>query len=136
MRALTFSESGLQTTIQDELLSISDVRFRAGAQFFHTFGKHTINLGATFEPKTKLNSQLIIIETQSEDSIPIYVNGWELPMVWGVGASYNWDNRLTVAFDFERQCMASALYNGLPGYMNGMQDRNRYALGVEYSLWT
>lgn len=132
MRALTFDESGLQTTIQDELLSISDVRFRYGAQFFHTWGKHTVNLGAIFENKTKLNSELIVIETQSDDSIPIFVNGWQLPMVWGVGASYNWANRLTVAFDFERQCMASALYNGLPGKENGLQDRNRYALGVEY----
>lgn len=132
MRALTFDESGLQTTIQDELLSISDVRFRYGAQFFHTWGKHTINLGAIFENKTKLNSELIVIETQSDDSIPLFVNGWQLPMVWGVGASYNWANRLTVAFDFERQCMASALYNGLPGKENGLQDRNRYALGVEY----
>lgn len=132
MRALTFDESGLQTTIQDELLSISDVRFRYGAQFFHTWGKHTVNLGAIFENKTKLNSELVVIETQSDDSIPIFVNGWQLPMVWGVGASYNWANRLTVAFDFERQCMASALYNGLPGKENGLQDRNRYALGVEY----
>ncbi len=114
------------------MLSISDVRFRYGAQFFHTWGKHTINLGAIFENKTKLNSELIVIETQSDDSIPLFVNGWQLPMVWGVGASYNWANRLTVAFDFERQCMASALYNGLPGKENGLQDRNRYALGVEY----
>ena len=55
-------------------------------------------------------------------------------MVWGVGGSYNWDNRLTVAFDYERQCMASALYNGLPGNdpLNGLQDRSRYAFGVEY----
>ena len=53
-------------------------------------------------------------------------------MVWGVGASYNWDNRLTLAFDYERQCMASALYNGDVGSASGLQDRNRYAFGAEY----
>lgn len=134
MRSLYFTESGLKTTIQDEILSVSNVRFRAGAQFFHTWGKHSVNIGAIYENKMKLHSELIAIETQSNDSIPIFVNGWELPRVWGIGASYNWANRLTVAIDFERQCMASALYNGLPGNdpENGLQDRNRYAFGAEY----
>lgn len=132
MRTLDFKETGLNPTIQDEILSISDVRLRYGAQFFHTFGEHSFTLGAIYENKMKLNSQFILIETQTSDSIPIFKEGWDLPMVCGVGASYNWDNRLTLGFDFERQCMASALYNGLPGKDTGLQDRNRYAFGVEY----
>lgn len=132
MRMVSFTESGLQTTVQDEMLSVSNVRFRAGAQFFHTFDNHAFNVGAIFENKMKLNSELIVIETQSDDSIPIFVDGWQLPMVWGVGASYTWDNRLTVAFDYEHQYMASALYNGAPGSVSGLQDRSRFAGGVEY----
>ncbi len=132
MRSLTFVESGLNPTIQDEILSVSSVRLRYGAQFFHTWGAHSIDVGAIFESKMKLNSELVLIETQSEDSIPIYKDGWQLPMVWGVGASYNWANRLTIGFDFERQHMASALYNGAEGRWSGLQDKNRYAFGVEY----
>jgi opacity protein-like surface antigen len=132
MRTLTFAESGLNTTIQDEILSVSDVRLRYGAQFFHTFGDHTFNIGAIYENKMKLNSALIVIETQTEDSIPIYMDGWQLPMVWGVGLSYNWAKRLTIGVDYERQCMADALYNGAPGRESGLQDRNRLAFGVEY----
>ena len=132
MRMVSFTESGLQTTVQDEMLSVSNVRFRAGAQFFHTFDKHAFNVGAIFENKMKLHSELIVIETQSDDSIPIFVDGWQLPMVWGVGASYTWDNRLTVAFDYEHQYMASALYNGAPGSVSGLKDRSRFAGGVEY----
>ena len=132
LRAVTFTESGLNTTIQDELLSVSNVRFRYGAQFFHTFGDHSFNVGAIFENKMKLNSKLILIETQTEDSIPIYEGGWQLPMVWGVGASYNWAHRLTVGFDFERQYMADALYNGAAGSMSGLRNRSRYAFGAEY----
>ncbi len=132
MRTLVFEETGLNPTIQDEILSVSSVRFRAGAQFFHTWGNHTINTGAIFESKMRLNSALILIETQTDDSIPIYQEGWQLPMVWGVGASYNWANRLTVAFDFERQCMASALFNGYEGRRSGLRDKSRYSLGVEY----
>ena len=132
MRTLSFVEAGLQPTIQSELLHVSSVRVRAGAQFFHTWGDHTINLGAVFEPKLKLNSDLILIETQSLDSIPMYKDGWELPMVYGVGASYNWANRLTIAFDYEYQYMATAMYNGLPGIFSGLQDKSRYAIGAEY----
>ena len=132
IRSLTFVESGLNPTIQDEILSVSSVRLRYGAQFFHTWGAHSIDVGAIFESKMKLNSELVLIETQSEDSIPIYKDGWQLPMVWGVGASYNWANRLTIGFDFERQHMASALYNGAEGRWSGLQDKNRYAFGVEY----
>ena len=134
LRALTFEESNLNSTLQDELLTVSSVRLRYGAQFFHTWGDHTVNVGAIFEHKMNLHSNLIVIETQTADSIPVYEGNFEVPMVWGVGVSYNWAHRLTLAFDFERQCMASALYNGRPGSdpINGLQDHNRYAFGVEY----
>lgn len=132
MRTLTFDESGLNPTIQDEILSVSNVRLRYGAQLFHTWGNHTVSLGAIFENRMKLNSELWLIETQTDDSVAVYQDGWQVPMVWGLGGSYNWDNRLTVAFDFERQYMAGALYNGMPGSKSGLQDRNRYAFGVEY----
>ena len=131
MRMLAFTESNVNSTIQYENLSVSNVRFRAGAQLFHTFGNHTINLGAIYEHQMKLNSELLIYETQG-DTVYTFTDGWQLPMVWGVGGSYTWANRLTVAFDFERQCMASAMYSGMPGSMSGLRDRSRYAFGVEY----
>ena len=131
-RTLTFTESNVNPTAELENLSVSNVRFRAGAQLFHTWGNHTINLGAIFENKMRLHSELMVLDTQTSDSISVYTGGWQLPMVWGVGASYNWANRLTVAFDFERQHMAEALYNGAPGSMSGLRNTNRYAFGVEY----
>lgn len=132
MRDLSFTETGLNATIQDELLTVSSVRLRYGAQFFHSWGDHSINVGAVFENKMPLNSSLYLIETETEDTIPKYEGLFQTPMMWGVGASYNWAHRLTVAFDFERQCMASALYNGAPGSLSGLQDKNRYAFGAEY----
>ena len=132
MRALSFDDTQKHSTIQDEILSVSSVRLRYGAQFFHSWEKHSFTVGAIFENRMKLNSEYIIIETQTEDSIPIYKDGWQVPMVYGVGASYTWAKRLTVAFDYERQCMASALYNGAEGRYSGLQDRNRFAAGVEY----
>lgn len=132
LRTLSFKETGLNPTIQAEELNISSVRFRYGAQFFHAWDKHAFALGAVFENKMNLNSEYYLIETQSSDSIPVYKGGYEAPMMFGVGASYTWENRLTVAFDFERQYMSSALYNGELGSLSGLRDRNRYAFGVEY----
>ena len=132
VRTLSFAESGLNTTIQDEILSVGSVRLRYGAQFFHEWEKHAITIGAIFENKMKLNATQYKIETQSEDTIPIEQGKWQLPMVWGVGASYTWANRLTVGFDYERQYMASALYNGAEGRYSDLQDRNRFTLGAEY----
>ena len=132
MRTLTFEQAGLTPTIQDEILSVSNVRLRYGAQLFHKWDKHAFTVGAIFENRRRLHSDYVLIETQTDDSIPIYQGGWQLPMVWGVGGSYTWDKRLTIAFDFERQHISSMLYNGLPGYYSGLQDRNRYAFGVEY----
>ncbi|MBQ7631987.1 MAG: hypothetical protein IJS82_04435 [Paludibacteraceae bacterium] len=132
MRTLAFTESNLNTTVQSEILSVSNVRFRAGAQLFHTWGKHSVNVGAIFESKMKLNCAKVTIETQTNDTIPVEKEGWELPMVWGVGAGYNWNNRLTLGFDFERQCMADARYEGAPGMFSGLRDRNRFAFGAEY----
>ena len=131
-RALVFDQSGLNPTLQDEILSVSNVRVRYGAQFFHTWGKHSVVAGFIMENKMRLHSDYILIETQTQDSIPIYEGGWQLPTVWGLGASYTWNNRLTVAFDFERQHMATALYNGMAGYYSGLQNKNRYALGLEF----
>ena len=132
MRTLAFTESGMNATIQEEILSVSNVRFRYGAQLFHSWDHHSFALGGVFENKRSLNSTYILIETQTDDSIPIYKGGFEAPMMYGVGASYNWDNRLTIGFDFERQCMSSALYNGVEGKYSNLRDRNRYAFGVEY----
>jgi hypothetical protein len=132
MRAVAFTESGLNPTVQDEILTISNARFRYGAQLFHQWDKHAFSVGAIFENKMKLNTNLVLIETQSSDSIPVYKGGYEAPMVWGVGASYTWNNRLTLGFDFERQYMSSAMYNGAPGSESGLRDKNRYAFGAEY----
>ncbi len=132
MRALSFEEAGMNPTIQDEILNVSNVRLRYGAQLFHTWADHSVTLGAIFENKMKLNSTHVVLETQTEDTIPIQKEGWELPMVYGVGASYSWANRLTIGFDYEHQAMASALYNGQIGSLNGLQNHNRFAAGVEY----
>ena len=132
MRMLSFTESEVNSTIQYENLSVSNVRFRAGAQFFHSWEKHSFSVGAIFEPRLKLNSQLLVFETQGDTAYVFKDGGWQLPMAWGVGASYVWANRLTLAFDYEHQDMANALYLGVAGSVSGLRNKDRYSFGVEY----
>lgn len=129
-RSITFSEAGLTPYTQLAYTSINSLRFRYGLQVFHSFEGHDFTVGAIFENKQRLKSEYYVIESSLLDTIgdPI-TNGFEMPMVYGVGGSYTWQKRLMVSFDYERECMASALYLGQLGTMN---DRNRYALGVEY----
>ena len=132
LRTLSFTESNLHSTIQDEIMEVSSLRFRYGLQLFHTFGDHSFTLGGIFENKMKLNSHFYELETSETDTIQVYEGLFQTPMIYGGGLSYSWANRLTLAFDYQRQCMSSALYLGLPGQYSGLQDRNRYAFGFEY----
>lgn len=129
-RTLTFTEAALKGSSQESELRVSSIRLRYGAQFFHTFGDHTIVLGGVFENKQKMSStSFTTIETQSEDTVSVMEGGFELPMVYGGGVSYCWADRLTVAFDYQRQCMSAAMYQG---NTNAFRDRSRYSAGVEY----
>ena len=129
-RTLTFTEAALKGSSQESEFRVSSIRLRYGAQFFHTFGDHTFVLGGIFENKQKMSSSsFTTIETQSEDTVSVLEGGFELPMVYGGGVSYSWANRLTVAFDYQRQCMSAAMYQGKT---HAFRDRSRYSAGVEY----
>lgn len=129
-RTLTFTEAALKGSSQESELRVSSIRLRYGVQFFHTFGDHTIVLGGVFENKQKMSStSFTTIETQSEDTVSVLEGGFELPMVYGGGVSYSWADRLTVAFDYQRQCMSAAMYQDKT---NAFRDRSRYSAGVEY----
>ena len=129
-RTLTFTEAALKGSSQESELRVSSIRLRYGAQFFHTFGDHTIVLGGVFENKQKMSStSFTTIETQSEDTVSVMEGGFELPMVYGGGVSYSWADRLTVAFDYQRQCMSAAMYQGKT---HAFRDRSRYSAGIEY----
>lgn len=128
-RTLTFSEASLSSTSQESVFKVSSVRLRYGMQLFHTFGDHSFAVGGIFENKQKLRGTYTVSETTSADTIARSDTGFELPMVYGGGVSYSWAKRLTVAFDYQNQCMSKVLYRGM---MGDLKDRNRYSLGLEY----
>lgn len=127
---LTFSDGSLSSTVMYRSMSISSWRGRYGIQAFHTFAKkHDIVLGAIFESKLPLRGEYIQYEFNTLDSVLVTSEGFDLPMMWGVGASYTYDNRLVVAFDYTQTNWGEARYFGQTGEL---RNRGKYALGVEY----
>ncbi|MBR1809286.1 MAG: hypothetical protein IJ776_07860 [Paludibacteraceae bacterium] len=129
-RVLTFSETTLSSVSQTTTLRVSDVRFRYGAQFFHTFAeKHSVVLGATFENKSKFNAKLTTLETVTSDTIPLGDNEYDLPMMYSVGASYTYANRLTIGADYTMTDWSNALYKSEKG---ALRSRMKISVGAEY----
>lgn len=127
-RSLTFTEQ-LTPTIMMRSLRVSDVRFRLGAQLFHTFAEdHKVVLGAIFENKSKLNGEFYQIEATTFDSVPTTEFDSEFPMVWGVGLSYCYRDRMLFAADYTRHDWANAKYS----MGTALRSRGKLSLGFQY----
>lgn len=126
-RGLAFTE-GLSTVDQYAMVKVSSVRTRVGAQLFHRFEHHSFTVGAIWEPTLPLHGDFYLAEVTWEDTISVTQPAMAVPMQWGVGASYAYDNRLTIAFDYQYQDWAHATtYNN-----QTLHSRAIYSLGAEY----
>lgn len=128
-RALTFTEADMNSVMQEGTLKVSSVRTRVGAQFFHTFANgDAFAVGAIWEPKLPLHGDYSVIETIWEDTVQAGAAAMQVPMQWGVGASYTWHQRLTLAFDYAMQAWNDAQVFG----NQQLRARTIYAAGAEY----
>lgn len=129
-RGLNFTDASLDSVSMVDNLRASSLRLRYGAQFFHTFGDHTIVLGGVFENKQAF-SRMEYLQTESAttDTVSTMSGGFEMPMMYGAGLSYGYANRLTVGLDYQCQDWSSVNYFG---EQKGLMAKHRWALGVEY----
>ena len=126
---LSFTEADMESVLQYRLLQVSSVRTRVGAQLFHNFGDHhAFTVGAIWEPKLPLKGTYTVVETTWSDSIQSASTAMQVPMQWGVGASYTWQQRLTVAFDYTYQGWGDVL----TFTTQKLRSRAIYAVGAEY----
>ena len=128
-RALTFTEAGMQDVAMYSMLNVSSVRTRVGAQLFHTFdNQDAFAVGAVWEPQLPLRGKYTVVETSWGDTVQSGGAAMKVPMQWGVGASYTWQQRLTLAFDYTYQGWGS-----VQTFSNqALRSRAIYAAGVEY----
>ena len=128
-RALTFTE-GLNATSQYRSITVSDVRFRYGAQLFHKFEHSSFTVGAIFERKSALKGTSLFLESVTADTIANDSSLMsDLPMVWGVGASYSYDGRFTLGVDYSVYNWADARYLGNTGVY---RNRGKLSVGFQY----
>jgi len=125
---LSFDDATAVGTQKIQFMDMSAFTTKVGAQLFHTFGKHYLCLGATYDPKLNLGGNYLETETNNLDTI-VHKTGSEMPQAWSVGVNYTWNQRLTIAADYSRQDWSDALYFGKKGTLH---DRQRVSLGLQY----
>jgi hypothetical protein len=138
----TFSNSSASKSIRTETISVSSYRLDFGLQYALRFDKkNVLNLGAILSPGHSISADGItsnatyvysssyssyVVQTESADTIK---NGFALPTSWGVGATYVYNNRLTVGLDYSMQKWADAKYNGVKGQY--LDNRQKVSFGAE-----
>lgn len=133
--AVSFTSGEDYNFQRDENVSIKDIKIDIGAQYTHRIdAKREMTIGAVISPKTNLNNTAYI-QTQTYLSTSDYniektdLNATlGLPMSMGVGVSYIYDRRLTVAADYTLQKWSQVKYKD----ENAFYDMNKVALGLEF----
>lgn len=129
-RTLNFTDASMDSVAMVDNLRASSLRLRYGAQLFHTFGKHTLTLGAVYENKQAFSRMTYEqIENSNSDTVGVLTSGFEMPMMYGVGLSYDYANRLLIGLDYQCQDWAHVKYFG---ENNSLKASHRWALGLEY----
>jgi hypothetical protein len=142
--ATTFSNTSATRSVKQEQISASDYKLDFGIQLTHRFGKkHVVNLGAVFTPGHEMNADgynttatyaysssysSYVVQTASTDTLK---NAFALPTSWGIGATYVYDNRLTVGVDYSLQKWADAKYQGVKNTY--LTDRKKLSMGAEFT---
>ena len=129
-RNLTFTDASLDSVSQVDNLTANSLRLRYGVQLFHTFGKHSISLGAIYEHKQAFSRMTYEqIENTTNDTVSTMYGGFEMPMTYSLGLSYDYANRFLLGLDYQYQDWANTSYFG---ENNGLNSRHRWAMGIEY----
>lgn len=111
-------------------IKANNFRLRYGFQYFNTFNKkHDVTLGLVYEQKTKLSGNNSIIKEGVIADTTNIVGAYELPVMFGIGVNYCYNQKLTVALDYTLQKWGDAKFSGNVGEL---KDKSKVALGLEY----
>jgi hypothetical protein len=140
----TFSNTSATKSVKTEQISVSDYKLDFGAQYTLRLNKkNVLNLGVIFSPGHEMNADgyttratyaysstysSYLVQTTSTDTIS---SGFSLPTTFGVGATYVYDNRLTVGLDYSTQKWADAKYQGVKGEY--LTNRHKVSAGMEFT---
>ena len=128
--------------VQQIGVSVSDYKLDFGAQYMQELSKkHSVTIGAVFSPKHKLNNDYTITTQASTTNSNDLDATLELPNMFGVGFTYNYDRRLTVGVDYSLQQWSKAKF-GVAATDDATRaefeetyaynDRHKISVGAEY----
>ena len=128
--------------VQQIGVSVSDYKLDFGAQYTQELSKkHSVTSGAVFSPKHKLNNDYTITTQASTTNSNDLDATLELPNMFGVGFTYNYDRRLTVGVDYSLQQWSKAKF-GVAATDDATRaefeetyaynDRHKISVGAEY----
>ena len=130
-----YNSSAMVFTRIDEV-SVKSYKMDLGVQYTRQLGKkHFATVGAVFSPGHDLNNSAYINETLGNETLGYTQNMcdtaavYSIPTTIGVGATYTYDDRLTVGLDgtYQRWSKARFMDNG-----DAFADRLKVAAGAEY----
>lgn len=135
--------SGSTSYIEQKGVSISDYKLDFGAQYTLDFDKkHSMTIGAVFSPKHKLNNDYTVVTQNSTTVSNSFDATFELPNMFGIGLTYNYDKRLTVGVDYSLQQWSKAKFavNAVDNERVSEDfdetytycDRHKISMGAEY----
>jgi len=125
-------------------MKIRDWNAQVGLQYSLPIskGRDLLTVGATFQPKKSFHGDAWGTRYDSQDTKADTIGftsmkgNYEQPLGIGVGASYNWNHRLTVEADYTYQKWSDAKYMPIGGFepqTMQFEDRWKAALGVQYT---
>ena len=140
-----FNNASATTTSWTEKISVNDYKLDLGIQYTQPFGeKHKVTLGAVYSLPHDLNSDAYRFnETYNSSSsltsqtIDTLKNVCSLPQTIGIGATYTYDKRLTVGFDYTLQKWESVNFPVTEDdkYIikeGQFTNRSKFSVGAEY----
>lgn len=131
------------TSLFERTLKVNDWYAEFGLQYhFNLNRRNQISVGLVYAPSKKLHGEtygVYYYATQEEikpDTVGYTkLNGlYSLPEKWGVGLSWNYNNKVTVATDFTYQPWSKAKFHAVESFeQTNFADRWRIGAGVEYT---
>lgn len=124
-----YSDESANTSTRQYLADISTYKADFGAQYQTSFGKNRVTLGATYQLGHSIDDEAYTIEHApgSSNADTTSISKLSIPSGFGVGISYTYDDRLTLAADYSVQRYGTAEFFGLKG-----ADLHRASIGFEY----
>lgn len=134
----TFSNSSASYSVRSNKIEINNYKLDLGLQYTQQLGKkHKLNVGAVYSLGHDLkgtgymSEETFLTESSYPQSqtIDTIKNAFSIPHTFGIGATYVYDNRLTVGLDYTFQAWKDVdFFNEKDAFNN----RSKISIGAEY----